>query len=62
MTAQRDRATEFQFCQRALHLRRGLRTMVFHKVRRITPQQIENSYGVFGGLLLLFGGCSQPGN
>ena len=62
MTAQCDRATEFQLRQCALHLRHGLRTMVFHKVRRVAPQQIENSYyGVFGGLLL-FGGCSQPGN
>ena len=61
MTAQGDRATEFQLGQSALHLRRGLRTMVFHKVRRVVPQQIEDSYGAFGGLLL-FGGCSQPGN
>jgi len=36
--------------------------MVFHKVRRVVPQQIEDFYdGVFGWLLL-FGGCIQPGN
>ena len=63
MTAQCGRATELQFCQRALYLRHGLRTMMFHKVRRVVPQQIEDSYRAFGLLLLLLlFGCSQPGN
>ncbi len=61
VTAHGDRATEFQRGQSALHLRYGLWTMVFHKVRRVAPQQFEDSYGAFGGLLL-YGGWSQPGN
>jgi hypothetical protein len=62
MTAQRDRATEFQLRQRALHLADSLPRICCHKLGSVLSQQIEDFYdGVFGGLLL-FGGCSQPGN